>query len=280
MEISLTRLIVLPLIVFAAAGFVLFDNYQKTGDFVIKDVDLKGGNLITIETPEPVSSEHVERLLSAEFGSVFVSGLQSATGYGAKIEVASEVKTSDVISVLEADGIEITGFTEEVVGPALGQQFFEEITRMIAVAFILMSIVIFVIYRNPVSSFGIVFSGLANIVTTLAIVTFFGVSISFAGFAGLLMLIAYTIDTNIVLTTKVLKSNSQDFKIQYRRALKTGVMLIATITITMLIAMMLSSSKLLVNISQVLVVGFLVDLLFTWVFNAGLLEWWIRRKSA
>src|SRR3972149_4939134 len=116
-----------------------------------------------------------------------------------------------------------------------------------------MSIVIYFIYRNFVSSFGIVLASFANIVTTLAMTSLLGIRISFAGFAGLLMLIAYTVDTNIVLTTKVLKSTPAEFKKQYKKALITGVTLIATIALTMFIVQLISTSTLLVNIAQVLV---------------------------
>ncbi len=39
-----------------------------------------------------------------------------------------------------------------------------------------------------------------------------------------------------------------------------------------------SSSKLLINIAEVLVIGFLSDLVYTWILNAGLLEMHFNRK--
>ena len=60
----------------------------------------------------------------------------------------------------------------------------------------------------------------------------------------------------------------------------TALTLIATITATMFIVLFVSTSKLLVNIAEVLVIGFLSDLVFTWILNAGLLEIYFKRKYA
>ncbi len=92
------------------------------------------------------------------------------------------------------------------------------------------------------------------------------------------MLIAYTVDTNIVLTTRVLKSDKKTYESEYRGALITGGMLIGAITLTMFITLILSTSKLLTNIASILVIGFLNDLVYTWILNAGILEMYVERR--
>lgn len=278
MELKLRNLIFIPIILFAVSVGILSWNFVSTGDFIIKDVDLKGGTLVTISSDEPVDTKLLETKVTEKFGGGLVSGLRTTSGYGATIQVESGTSVSEVLDVVRDSGVEYTDFSEETIGPTLGNLFFEQVRNTLIIAFILMSIVIFVIYRNLVSSFGIVFASLANILTTLAFTSLLGIELSFAGFAGLLMLIAFTVDTNIVLTSKVVSSGTDTFSVRYRRAFVTGVSLIATITATMFIVLFLSTSKLLVNISEVLVIGFLSDLVFTWILNAGLLEIYFRRK--
>lgn len=280
MQIQLRHLIFIPIALFALSAGILFWNYSQTGDFIIKDVDLKGGTLITINSPDPIDVKSLESKITERFGSGLVSGLRTSTGYGATVQVESGSRASDVIDVAEELGVEVTDYSEETIGPALGNLFFEQVRNTLIIAFILMSVVIFVIYRNLVSSFGIVFASLANILTTLALTSVLGIDISFAGFAGLLMLIAFTVDTNIVLTSKVMAHGVEGFMARYRKALVTGVTLIATITATMAIVLFFSTSKLLVNIAEVLVIGFLSDLVYTWILNAGLLEIYFNRKAA
>lgn len=278
MEIKLKKLIFIPIILFLFSTSVLVMNYLKTGDFILRDIDLKGGTLITIETDKEVDVKSLEKIFSDKYGSAFLSGLRTSRGYGVNIEVFEDTNTTDVINIAKLSGVNVVGYSIETIGPSLGNLFLQQMTYILVVAFVLMSIVIFVAYRNFISSFGIVFAILGNIITTLAITSLLGIKISFAGFAGLLMLIAYTVDTNIVLTSKIVGSGTGDFKTKYRKAFTTGITLITTITITMFLVILLSSSKLLVNIGEILVVGFLSDLPYTWIFNAGLLEFWFGRR--
>jgi len=278
MSIRLPKLILLPIAFFLLSLVILAFNFIRTGDFILRDIDLKGGTVINIATLEISDTTKIEQHLSDNYGSAFVSNVRTATGYGIEIQVDKDVNVNDVINDLKSFGIVVNSFTSESIGSFLGNFFFEQVVYILSVGFILMSIVIFIIYRNPITSFGIVFASLANIITTLAITSLIGIKISFAGFAALLMLIAYTVDTNIVLTNKVLKSTPENFKIQYKKALSTGLVLISTITLTMLIVLILSPSKLLVNISQILVIGFIFDLPYTWIFNSTILEMWINRR--
>lgn len=280
MQLQLKHLMFVPIALFALSAGILFWNYTQTGDFIIKDVDLKGGTLVTINSPEQIDARMLEERIVQEFGSGIVSGLRTSTGYGATIQIEEGTPASEVVAIAEETGIEVTDYTEETIGPALGNLFFEQVRNTLIIAFVLMSVVIFVIYRNVVSSFGIVFATMANIITTLAITSVLGIQISFAGFAGLLMLIAFTVDTNIVLTSKVVAKGIEGFRARYNKAFVTGVTIVATIAATMAVVLLLSTSKLLVNIAQVLVIGFLADLVYTWILNARLLEIYFNRKAA
>ena len=278
MKVDLIKLIPIPVILFLFSVSVFVYNQYRYGDFILKDIDLKGGTLITVESNQPINTNQLGDYLSRRFSPVSVSGLSTSSGYGVNVEVGSEVNTTLVIEKIKDFGVQIKGFSVETIGPELGKMFFWQVSELLIVAYILMSIVIYVVYRNFISSFGIVFASLANILTTLALTSLLGIRISFAGFAGLLMLIAYTVDTNIVLTTKVLHTNLEKFYKEYKIALTTGLTLITTVTATMIITQFVSTSHLLVNIAQILSVGFVNDLAYTWILNAALLEIGIRRK--
>lgn len=278
MEITPKKLLAIPVVVFIFSISVLLYNFYHTGNFFLLSIDLRGGTLITLQSNSPINTNLIQSTLGTKYGSILVSGLTTTNGYGANIEVGANQDTTSILSALSGAGIPTTSVTIESVGPELGSLFLQQVTNVLAVAFVLMSIVIFIVYRRLVSSFAIVFAALSNILTTLAVSSLLGIEISFAGFAGLLMLIAYTVDTNIVLTTKVLRTTPEEFKKKYRLALTTGLTLIATITITMTAVVFLSASTLLVNVAQVLVIGFLSDLPFTWIMNAGLLEMHVYRR--
>jgi preprotein translocase subunit SecF len=278
LKFDLKKAAFIPIVVLAISLAMMFNNWLTTGEFITKDVDLKGGTLISIETSTPVDTHAVENKLIEKYGAAIVSGLRTTSGYGANIEVDKEVNSTAVLNDLKEMGIVVDDFTAESIEPALGRLFFDQMRTILIVAFVFMSFVIFLIYRNFVTSFGMIFATGANMISAIAIANFLGMSMSFASFAGLLMLVGYTIDTNIVLTSKVLGHGTDDFNSRYKRALRTGLTMSATITVAMLLVPLFTNSKLLVNIANILVIGFLIDLLYTWLFNAGLLKIWHERR--
>jgi len=278
MKITPLKLFFIPLLLFAFSLAVLFHHHAKTGDFIPKDVDLKGGTLISISTTEPVDTDTLERVLSKQVGHALVTGLSTSSGYGADIEVESGVDPELVLKTVESSGVEIKSYTIETIGPELGRMFFKQVMELLFVAYLLMAIAVYLSYRSFYPSFGIVFASIGDVIGAIAFATLAGVKISFAGFAALLMLIAYAVDTNVVLTTEVLRSKKDEFYSKYKKALITGVTITMTITVTMLITQFISTSRLLVNIAQILSLGFINDLIYTWIFNAGILEWRVMKK--
>ncbi|RLE48233.1 MAG: hypothetical protein DRJ31_07635 [Candidatus Methanomethylicota archaeon] len=273
---KIKKLLPMPIILLLFSLFILLNNYRNEGEFIIKDIDLKGGTLITIETSAPLELDEIERILSKKFGSVIVSGLKSLTGYGATIQVGSEVKAKDVIQELEKMGIEIKGYSVETVGPALGEAFWDQIVKVLIGGFVFMGIMVFLIYRSTVPSFAIVLTSIANIITTIALANFVGLKISFPGFAALLMVLSYTVDTNIVLTTKCLRGGKKNFEKTYKAAVSTAFKIIIAVVAAMSIMLIIPTSRVIVDIAAILIIGLLNDLVYTWILNASILEIYIE----
>jgi len=275
---KLKNLIFIPIILLLISIFILYQNKQTEGSWIKKDIDLKGGLLVTIESSQKIDAKQVENILTQKFGSVIVSSLRTSTGYGATIETDISVQLEDVINTLKDSNIPMDSYSAEIIGPALGEAFFNQVRNVLIIAFGLMGVMIFFVYKNPLPSFSIVFAVAGDIIAALAITSLFGVSIGFAGFVSLLMFIAYAVDTNIVLTSSLLKIKKEDFKKEYKKALRTGLTMTFAVVLTMSVVLILSTSKLLTNIAAVLLVGFLADIIFTWIFNASLLRYYIERR--
>lgn len=275
---KLKNFIFIPIILLVFSIFILYQNKQAEGSWIKKDIDLKGGVLVTIESSQKIDAKQVESILTQKYGSVIVSSLRTSTGHGATIEADISVKLEDIIDTLKESNIPINSYSAEIIGPALGEAFFNQVRNVLIIGFCLMAVMIFFVYKNPIPSFSMVFAVAGDILAALAITSLFGVEIGFAGFVSLLMFIAYAVDTNIVLTSSVLKIRKEDFEKEYKRAFKTGLTMTSAVVLTMSVVLILSTSKLLTNIASVLLVGFLADIIFTWIFNAGLLQYYIERR--
>ncbi len=276
---ELKKLIVIPIILFIFSILILLNNYLQTGDFIQKDIDLKGGALITIESDDLIDIDELETALSEEFGSVIINSLRTMSGYGVTIGIAADVDSEDVIEVVENTGVTIASRSVETVGPMLGEAFLSQITRVLIAAFVFMTIIVFLIYRSYVPSVLISLMSFANIITTIALMNFFGISISFAGFAALLMVLSYTVHTAIVLTTKSIKAGKEDFMKAYGQGLRTSIKILLCVVCSMIPALIFAISKILTTIAWVLIIGLLNDFVYTWIFNARILQMWLERKD-
>ena len=82
----------------------------------------------------------------------------------------------------------------------------------LAFAFLFMSITVFIIFRNLVPSLAVIAAALCDIIIAVGGMSLFGIPLSVATVGALLMLIGYSVDTDILLTTRVLKAKGRYHK--------------------------------------------------------------------
>jgi preprotein translocase subunit SecF len=108
----------------------------------------------------------------------------------------------------------------------------------------------------------------------MAVMHILGMELSLASLAALMMLIGYSVDTDVLLTTEMLKDRGK-----VRTAAKTGLTMSAT-TLAVLFAMLFISNSFVINqIVSVLIIGLIIDIPATWLTNAGILRFYINRRG-
>ncbi len=158
----------------------------------------------------------------------------------------------------------------------------------VILAFFGMATIVCIIFRSLVPSGAVVLSAFSDIVIAATLMNLFGIPLSLGTVAALLMLIGYSVDSDILLTTRLLKRRG-DFSEKMHGAMKTGLTMtsttIAAIAVLFLIStcvgLISSYSKISIisEISIVLLFGLAVDLMNTWMLNSGILKWYIERST-
>lgn len=273
-------MLAVPLLVLLASATFLVVQYNQTGEWFKRSVELKGGTLITINTREPVSLVALEDRLKERFYPIGVRETRSLEGYGTIIETSTDVDADEVLSEISSMGINTGDSSVESIGPSLGLSFWAQAQLAIIIAFIFMGIIVFVIFRTLVPSIAVIASAVSDILITLAVMQVFGIELSLAGLAALLMLIGYSVDTDIMLTSRLLKeSEEKTLNDKIRRALKTGLSMTLT-SIGALTALLLSAiSPVLSQIAAVLLIGLVFDIMNTWLMNSVILKWYCEKKG-
>lgn len=258
----------IALLVASLFGLVLL---MQSG--IQRDIDLKGGMQISFDSAEPVDAKAIEDLIGKDARVRIAKGF---TGYSVLIDAESE---KGIIDVLKENGYAPTIRT---VSPALSAVFFRQAVVALVIAFVFMAFVVFAIFRKPLPSMYVVFAAFSDILEAFVISQFLGIKLSLASFAALLLLIGYSVDTDILLTSRVLKGEGgktkEEIKEKTKGAMKTGLMMTATTLSAVMILLLISTSDVLTQIASILLIGLTADIINTWMGNAVLLRWYLEKK--
>ncbi len=277
-------LMLVPVVVLLAALFILFSSYEKTGHIIDRDVSLKGGLTVTINTE--VSNLDFERVMSDNFfeREYFVRKLAefgSDKQIGVIIE-ASDIGEGELKGVLENKlnlKLGNDNYFVEEVGSALGNEFYSQMIKALIFSLVLMAIVVAIFYRKLIPSIAVIQAAFSDITVTLAVLSLIGYKLSPAGIGALLLLIGYSVDSDMVLATNVLKRQNETVFSGFVRSFKTGITMTLTTLVAVLIGFFFSLSPILKEIFLIMFIGLIVDLIFTSMINAGLMMWYMEGKS-
>ena len=120
---------------------------------------------------------------------------------------------------------------------------------------------------------------LTAILITLAVIILLDVKLSTAGIAGFLMLIGYSVDTDILLSTRVLKRVGSSVYDRTLNAMKTGLIMNVTTLVAVTLALVVTQSEVIQQIMLILLIGLIVDVINTWIQNAGILRWYMEGRE-
>ncbi|MBN2420748.1 MMPL family transporter [Candidatus Woesearchaeota archaeon] len=274
-------LLIIPAIMLLFSLYVLGNHYIQTGEFVTMGVSLKGGT--TLSVAEAFDVKEIENMLKTEFPNADVS-VRSLSRAG--VEVGTMIEVSDMTSQELLDAVEkITGkldkekYTMDTTGSSLGAAFFKQAIFALIAAFVLISLVVYVYFRAALPSFYAVFSVVADMIFAMAICVVFDIRLTTAGIAAFLMLIGYSIDTDILLTTRVLKRKEGTVSERMAATVKTGITMTFAAFSSIIVGLLISESELLKQILFILGWGLFADVVFTWLFNAALLRMYVDSKE-
>ena len=157
------------------------------------------------------------------------------------------------------------------VSPTLGNDFVKTSVKVGITAFILLAIVILLFFKEIMPSLLIIFSAIFDMFAGLAGMALFNLPLSLVTIPALLMLIGYSVDTDILLTTRVLKDHKKDPFEAANDSVKTGLTMtfgaIATVAVMLIIAYF-TQMLVVLEIATILLFGLMGDIFGTWFFNA------------
>ncbi|MCU4740651.1 protein translocase subunit SecF [Halobacteria archaeon AArc-m2/3/4] len=279
-EIDYTRysnrqLAAVPLAVLAVALAILGGWYVFTGAPVGLGIEFAGGTELTVDTATDESDipdafdEEVSSIQSVQTeDNRYIVQFTSTDD-----EALREQAESNLEPLGGNDGVVMSGSSTSA---SFGAQTQQTALYGIGIAFVGMSVFAFILFRTFVPSVAIVVSAFSDIVIPLAFMNLAGIPLTLGTVAALLLLIGYSVDSDILLNNSILR-RSGDFYESTHRAMRTGV----TMTVTSMAAMLvmaisatLFGVELLASVGLILFVGLAADLMNTYMLNLSMLRWY------
>lgn len=279
----------IPFILAILAIIQLIAQTQTTGDFINKDISLKGGVTLTILTDSQIDLNEIESLLKPEFSPYSIS-IRTLKGTGKQIGflIESDIPNVDknkldtILNKLgEKFGKKLTqqDYSLDILGSSLGISFYKQTVNAMLVAFVFMAIVVFIYFRSFAPSIAVITCVFSDIVTTMAVVNLLGIKVGTAGIAAYLMLIGYSVDTDMLLTTRVLRRKDESPRQAVISAFKTGILMTSTTLAALLVGLIFTKSEVIHQIMIIILIGLVIDVINTWVQNSGIILWYVERKQ-
>ncbi len=262
------QLVAVPVAVLALALAVIAGFYVLTGSPVGLGIAFTGGTELQIVTTD--SPADIRTTFDAEVSSVQPISSQENTF----IVTFQSTDTGALESQAQSAGYGV----ESVQGRSASFGASSQIQALtgIAVAFVGMSLLVFALFRTFVPSIAVVLSAFSDIMIPVALMNLFGIELSLGTVAALLMLIGYSVDSDLLLNNHILRRRGGFYESTYR-AMRTGVTMtltsIAAMTV-MTITAFLFGIPLLPSIGIILVFGLTADLMNTYMLNVTLLRYY------
>jgi len=176
--------------------------------------------------------------------------------------------------------MKIYSYSFKDITPSLSESFIARAQGVIIASSIIVAIAIFLIFRTLVPSLAVISGAINDITIALGFMCLFRVPITLASFAALLMIIGYSLDTDVLLTMRVLKREEDTARKRAYETLKTGLTMNSTAFTSfsiLFIVSLISHIPTYYQISAVVLFGIIGDIVATWCLNAVMVLWYAEK---
>ena len=266
------QLVMIPLAILAVSLVLLALNMVATGMPVTPGIDFSGGTAVTV-----VTTDTKEQLQSTFAGYPLIDISEGVNnGYFLKFGAMDDTEFRSLSALISE---KFPDAKVDQIGETFGKTLQSQAVLALIFSFIGMAIVIFLAFRTFVPAVAVVLSAFADMVMTAAMMNIVGIPLSLGTLAALLMLIGYSVDSDILLTNRVLKRQGK-LNDKLTGAFRTGIIMTSTTLAAasaMFIVAWFGSVLILMEISAVLLIGLVFDVMNTWLTNVGILKWYVLK---
>ncbi len=269
------QLVFIPLVLLAISLIILSFNMVNIGMPMTPGMEFVGGYSYSVMT-----SQTDDQIRSVFSDYPLVSIKEGIKGKLLQFGPMDQAKLDSLQITVEKNFPEHESMAS--IDPTFGKSNQSMAVLALILSFIGMSIVVFISFRTFIPSCAVVLSAFADMAMTAAAMSVLGLTLTLGTTAALLMLIGYSVDSDILLTTRVLKRQGK-LNEKLEGAFRTGIIMTSTTfaaAVAMFVVSWLGGVEILWEISAVLLIGLVADVLNTWLTNVGILKWYVLKGGS
>ncbi len=281
------KMVIIPIIfIIFFASFIGY-YYHVHGEPVNEGISLAGGTNIIVNTNHSISATFIASSLGSELKqAVTVSVVKapfsnSITGYS--VTVGKDVNSTQLQTAL-SNILKIPVNSKDssinFVSSTLAQSSLYSSIILLGIAFVLVAAVSLFYFRSVWQAFSNIVSIISDIINIVGVLDIIGFSFSTASIAGILMIMGYSADRNIILATNILKREEASMRYRLTKTIKTSLTMDAAALVTFIVLFVGTTNSTLHEIAIILIIGVIFDDFTVWILNGSTQLFGLHYKEA
>jgi len=268
------QMMMIPMVILILSLAILGYNMATTGMPVRPGIDFSGGTAVTLFTTDTPGQ------LEQKFQGYPLLSVGEGVNNGKYLKFGpmDDASLQALAALINA---EYPDAKIDQIGASFGKTLQEQALLALIISFIGMAIVVFLAFRTLVPAVAVIFCAFTDIAMTAAGMGLVGIELSLPTVAALLMLIGYSVDSDILLTMRVLKRQGK-LEEKLSGAFQTGIIMTTTTlaaVAAMWIVAFVGQITVIWEIATVLLIGLVLDMMNTWLTNAGIIKWYVLKRG-
>ena len=281
------KMVFIPIALIIFFGAFIGYYYHTHGQFFKEDLSLAGGTSLTVTTNTAINPNHIAgtigSILSQPVTVTVIRAPFSNSISGYSITTVSGVNTTALQNAAStALGMPIGSNDSSItfVSASLAQSQLYSSFILLGAAFVLVAIVSLFYFRNVWQAFSNVISIISDIINIVGVLDIIGFSFSTASIAGILMIMGYSADRNIILATNILKRKEATMKYRLVHTIRTSLTMDEAALATFLVLFFGTSNSTIQSIAIILIIGVIFDDFTVWILNGSTQLFGLKYKEA
>jgi len=280
-EKNYKKFLVISLLILVSSLVFLGVKLITTGQLIDRDISIKGGISVTIykENIDPVMIENYLKEKFPEINVRTLTDIATRRNIGVIVESSTQDEAALKSAIKEVVNFKEQDYSSESSGSSFSKGFYTGLIKALIFAFIFMAIVIFITFRTFIPSIAVLLAVITDIIATFAVISLLGVRLSSAGIVAFLLVIGYSVDTDILQTTRVLKIRQGSLYERLKGSMKTGLTMTIAAIAALLTGYFFATSPVLKQIFFIISIALIIDIIATYIGNASILIWYCKKKN-